>query len=118
MERMSVNGVSLAVHEWRGEGRGVVGTHGLPANHTCWQSLADILTPEYRLIAYDLRGRGESDKPPKGYSLEIHARDVNALLDRLDLKRAGVIGPSLGAKLALHFAVHYPKRVSKLILVG
>ncbi|MBI3028698.1 MAG: alpha/beta hydrolase [Candidatus Rokubacteria bacterium] len=117
MERMSVNGVSLAVHEWPGKGPAVVCIHGLTANHTCWQSLADILTPEYRLIAYDLRGRGESDKPPKGYSLEIHARDVNALLDRFDLKRAVIIGHSLGAKIALHFAVHYPKRVSKLILV-
>ena len=117
MEKISVNGVSLAVHEWRGKGLAVVCIHGLTANHTCWQSLADILTPEYRLIAYDLRGRGESDKPPKGYSLEIHARDVNALLDRFDLKRAVIIGHSLGAKIALHFAVHYPKRVSKLILV-
>lgn len=117
MEKVSVNGVSLAVREWPGKGPAIVCIHGLTANQTCWQSLADILTPEYRLIAYDLRGRGESDKPPKGYSLEIHARDVNALLDRFDLKRAVIIGHSLGAKIALHFAVHYPKRVSKLILV-
>ena len=117
MEKISVNGVSLAVREWPGKGPAIVCIHGLTANHTCWQSLADILTPEYRLIAYDLRGRGESDKPPKGYSLEIHARDVNALLDRFDLKRAVIVGHSLGAKIALHFAVYYPKRVSKLILV-
>ena len=117
MEKISVNGVSLAVREWPGKGPAIVCIHGLTANHTCWQSLADILTPEHRLIAYDLRGRGESDKPPKGYSLEIHARDVNALLDRFDLKRAVIVGHSLGAKIALHFAVHYPKRVSKLILV-
>jgi pimeloyl-ACP methyl ester carboxylesterase len=117
MKKVSVNGVSLAVHEWPGKGPAIVSIHGLTANHTCWQSLADILTPEYRLIAYDLRGRGESDKPPKGYSLEIHAQDVNALLDRFGLKRAVIMGHSLGAKIALHFAVHYPRRVGKLILV-
>src|SRR3972149_1974252 len=92
MERMSVNGVSHAVHEWRGKGPAIVCIHGLTANHTCWQSLADILAPDYRLIAYDVRGRGESDKPPKGYSLEIYAQD-------------------------LYFPARFPKRVRKLILI-
>ena len=117
MEKISVNGVSLAVHEWRGKGPAIVCTHGLTANHTCWQSMADILAPDYRLIAYDLRGRGESDKPAKGYSLEIHAQDLGALLDHFGLKSAVVMGHSLGAHIGLHFAAHFPKRVKKLILV-
>jgi pimeloyl-ACP methyl ester carboxylesterase len=117
MEKISVNGVSLAVHEWRGKGPAIVCAHGLTANHTCWQSMADILAPDYRLIAYDLRGRGESDKPAKGYSLEIHAQDLGALLDHFGLKSAVVMGHSLGAHIGLHFAAHFPKRVKKLILV-
>ena len=117
MEKISVNGVSLAVHEWRGKGPAIVCIHGLTANHTCWQSLADILAPDYRLIAYDVRGRGESDKPPKGYSLEIYAQDIGALLDHFGLKSAIIMGHSGGANQGLYFAARFPKRVRKLILI-
>jgi pimeloyl-ACP methyl ester carboxylesterase len=117
MEKISVNGVSLAVHEWPGKGPAIVCIHGLTANHTCWQSLADILAPDYRLIAYDVRGRGESDKPPKGYSLEIYAQDLGALLDHFGLKSASIMGHSGGANQSLYFAARFPKRVRKLILI-
>ena len=117
MEKISVNGVSLAVHEWPGKGPAIVCIHGLTANHTCWQSLADILAPDYRLIAYDVRGRGESDKPPKGYSLEIYAQDIGALLDHFGLKSAIIMGHSGGANQGLYFAARFPKRVRKLILI-
>ena len=117
MEKISVNGVSLAVHEWPGKGPAIVCIHGLTANHTCWQSLADILAPDYRLIAYDVRGRGESDKPPKGYSLEIYAQDLGALLDHFGLKSAIIMGHSGGANQGLYFAARFPKRVRKLILI-
>ncbi len=69
MARVAVDGVGLAVNEWPGKGRAIVCIHGLTANHTCWASMADALSPEYRLIAYDLRGRGDSDKPEKGYTV-------------------------------------------------
>lgn len=117
MPSVSVNGVSLAVQEWPGKGPTIVCIHGLTANHTCWQSMADVLAPHHRLVAYDLRGRGESDKPPKGYSLETHAMDLGGLLDRLGLKSAIIMGHSLGAHIGLYFAAHYPKRVRKLVLV-
>jgi len=116
MERIRVDGVSLAVHEWPGRGPAVVAVHGLTANHTCWASLADALTPECRLIAYDLRGRGGSDKPDSGYSLEIHGRDLGGLLDRVGLNQAVVVGHSLGAHIAVRFAARHPRRVAKLVL--
>lgn len=117
MPRVALDGISLAVNEWPGKGPAIVCIHGLTANHTCWASMADILAPDYRLIAYDLRGRGESDKPDKGYSLEIHGEDLGRLLDRFGLKKAIVMGHSLGAHIALRFAVKHPARVSKLVLV-
>jgi pimeloyl-ACP methyl ester carboxylesterase len=117
MARVRVNGVSLAVHEWPGKGPAVVCVHGLTANHTCWASIADILSPDYRVIAYDLRGRGDSDKPERGYSLQIHCKDLADLLDGLNLKRAVIAGHSLGAHIGLAFAVTFPRRVSKLVLV-
>jgi pimeloyl-ACP methyl ester carboxylesterase len=117
MARVRADGVSLAVHEWPGVGPAVVCVHGLTANHTCWASVADVLSPDYRVIAYDLRGRGNSDKPATGYSLPIHCQDLAGLLDRLGLQRAVIVGHSLGAHIALRFAVALPRRVSKLVLV-
>jgi len=117
MPRVTVNGISLAVHEWPGKGPAIVCIHGLTANHTCWASIADILSPDYRLIAYDLRGRGDSDKPESGYNLQLHCQDLDGLLDHLGLKKAILMGHSLGAAIGLCFAVRSPQRVSKLILV-
>ena len=117
MNRVDLGRISLAVNEWPGKGAPVVCIHGLTANHTCWASVADILTPDYRLIAYDLRGRGESDKPAAGYDLETHGQDLLALLDHFGLKRAVLVGHSLGAHIALRVAAHHSARVSKLVLV-
>jgi len=119
MPRVALDGITLTVKEWPGpvKGPAIVCIHGLTANHTCWASMADALSPGHRLIAYDLRGRGESDKPDKGYSLEIHGEDLGRLLDHFKLKTAIVMGHSLGAHIALRFAVKHPARVSKLVLV-
>ena len=117
MPRVTADGVSLAVHEWPGTGPAVVCIHGLTANHVCWQSMADALVSRYRLIGYDLRGRGDSDKPPTGYSLDQHGRDLAALLNHFGLRKAVLMGHSLGAHIALKFAVAHPQRVSKLVLV-
>ncbi|HEX5528463.1 MAG TPA: alpha/beta hydrolase [Methylomirabilota bacterium] len=119
MARVGVGAVSLAVAEWPGPAKGpaVVCIHGLTANHTCWASVADLLSPAHRLIAYDLRGRGESDKPDKGYSLAVHDDDLEGLLDHFGLKKAVLIGHSLGAHIAVRFAATRPQRVAKLVLV-
>ena len=125
MTRVRVDGLSLAVHQWPGVGRArrdggvpaVVCVHGLTANHTCWASVADALSPDFRVVAYDLRGRGDSDKPERGYSLQIHCNDLAALLDGLNLKCAVIAGHSLGAHIGLAFAVMFPRRVSRLVLV-
>jgi pimeloyl-ACP methyl ester carboxylesterase len=119
MMRVAVKDVSLAVAEWPGPTKGpaVVCIHGLTANHTCWASVADVLSPAHRLIAYDLRGRGESDKPERGYSLALHGEDLLGLLDHFGLRRAVLVGHSLGAHIAVRFAASHPERVAKLVLV-
>lgn len=120
MIRVATDGVVLAVHEWPGTGptsRTIVGVHGLTANHSCWAPLGEVLSPAYRFVAYDLRGRGDSDKPGTGYSLEAHGRDLAGLLDHLGLRSVVLMGHSLGAMIALRFAVTHPSRVRKLVLI-
>lgn len=116
MERVPTNGVTLATRVWPGTGPTVVAIHGLTANHTCWAPMAEALTPEVRLVAYDLRGRGDSDKPAQGYSLAEHARDLLGLLDHHHVERAIVMGHSLGANIGVWFAAHHPDRVERLVL--
>jgi pimeloyl-ACP methyl ester carboxylesterase len=117
METVKTNGVALASRVWPGGEPAVVAIHGLTANHTCWYPLAGLLCPGHRLIAYDLRGRGDSDKPASGYSLAEHSRDLAGLLDHYGLRRAIIMGHSLGAHIAVWFATHWGDRVERLVLV-
>jgi pimeloyl-ACP methyl ester carboxylesterase len=65
----------------------------------------------------DLRGRGLSDKPPTGYSIEHHCKDILALMNDQGLERPVLMGHSLGAFISLVFAARYPKKIDHLILV-
>jgi len=121
VERLAAGDVRLPVRAWPEAGAArrptaIVAIHGLTANHTCWYPMADALAGEYRLVAYDLRGRGESDKPATGYSLAQHGADLRALLDGLGLARPVIFGHSLGAHIAVRFAAHHPERVERLVL--
>jgi len=117
---VKTNGVTLAVQAWpeapAPPERTAVCIHGLTSNHTVWRSMADALAPRHRLVAYDLRGRGDSDKPASGYSLAIHGDDLRGLLDHLGLERATLMGHSLGAHIAVRFAARHPERVARLVL--
>ncbi len=90
--------------------------HGLTVNHTCSYPMAEVLPPQHRLIAYDLRGRGGSAKPERGYDLNIHGADLLGLLDHFGIERALLMGHSLGAHIAVRFAAHHPDRVARLVL--
>lgn len=103
--------------QWGEQGPPIIGIHGLTANAYCYQTLADALATDHPLYAYDLRGRGDSDKPEEGYSVPIHADDLLALIDTLGLERPIIIGHSLGALIALYFAAHHPDKLSKLVLI-
>src|SRR5436309_7248213 len=103
--------------QWGEQGPPVLCIHGITANAFCFQAIADELASDFRVFAYDLRGRGDSDKPKEGYSVPIHVADLAALIDELGLERPVLIGHSLGALIALYFAAHYPNKLSKLMLV-
>jgi pimeloyl-ACP methyl ester carboxylesterase len=96
----------------------VVLLHGLSANaHEFGGLIAAGLSPEFRVVAPDLRGRGQSGRPAAGYRMADHARDVLAMLDVLRLQRVVLGGHSFGAYLTIYIAAHHPARVSRAIVI-
>jgi lipase len=101
-------------------GRGpdpVVCLHGITAQHRAFNAAARYLEPSLGLVGVDLRGRGDSDKPESGYSLEAHAADVVRVLDHLGLQRAVLAGHSMGGFVALKTALMFPERVRAIVLL-
>ena len=103
--------------QWGEQGPPIICLHGITANAFYFQALADDLSRDHRVFAYDLRGRGDSDKPEQGYDVPTHAADLLELIDVLELERPVVIGHSFGAYVSLYFAAHYPQNLSKLVLI-
>jgi pimeloyl-ACP methyl ester carboxylesterase len=87
-----------------------------------WFSFSRVLPllPRDRFwaIAPDQRGHGDSDRPPRGYSIDDFATDLVALLDALGIGRANLVGHSLSSVIARRVAARYPERVDRLVLVG
>jgi len=117
MKRTKGDGVEIQLASWEGKGENIFCVHGLTANSRCWDRVVSGLTPEFRVLAMDLRGRGFSDKPLSGYYIEQHVRDIFHLLEDEKLERVTLMGHSLGAYISLVFADRYPERVRKLILM-
>jgi pimeloyl-ACP methyl ester carboxylesterase len=117
MKRSKGDGIEIQLAVWEGEGKSILCVHGITANCRFWDCLASALAPGNRVIAMDLRGRGLSDKPPQGYSIDHHCKDILSLLNDQGLQRPVLMGHSLGAFISLVFAARYPERVDRLVLV-
>jgi len=90
--------------------------YGLRAGH--WLDVHDKLASGYRVIVFDNRGTGRSDKPEIPYTANMMAGDVIGMLDVLDIRAANVFGYSMGGMIAQEFALNYPNRLNSLILGG
>jgi pimeloyl-ACP methyl ester carboxylesterase len=115
---ITVDGTALRYID---EGRGppVVFLHGLGASMYAWRkNLAPVAAAGYRVIAFDNRGFGFSDKPATGYDNASYARLTVALLDSLHLPEAVLIGHSMGGAIAAEVAIAHPERVRGLVLIS
>ncbi len=115
--RVRVGGVELAYLEWPGERGPVVCLHDLIGHKGAFRALAARLSPTYRVLAVDLRGRGDSDKPSAGYGFAYHLRDLEGLADALGLTRFTLVGHSFGATVSAYVAALRPARVQALVLL-
>jgi pimeloyl-ACP methyl ester carboxylesterase len=99
-------------------GAPVVFIHGLGASLYSWRhTLPAVLAAGYRVIAFDNRGFGFSDRPAHGYSNPAYARLVTALLDSLGVASAVLVGHSMGGAIAAEVALAHPDRVRGLVLI-
>lgn len=102
-----------------GRGAPVLFLHGLGASMYAWRrNLAAVAAAGFRVIAFDNRGFGLSDKPPAPYDNAAYARLAIALMDSLRLTDAVLVGHSMGGAIAAQVAIEYPPRVRGLVLVG
>jgi pimeloyl-ACP methyl ester carboxylesterase len=95
----------------------VIAVHGITASSRAWLPVARALAGRATLVAPDLRGRGASRALPAPFGTAAYVADLVALLDRLELSRAVLVGHSLGAYVVSRLAVEHPDRVSALLLV-
>ena len=115
MERARVNGVDLA-YELRGAGSPLVMIHGAQGDQTMFAGLAAAFADRYRVLTFDQRGSGLSEKPDMPYSIAMLADDTAALMDHLGIRAAPIIGVSMGGMIAQEFALRHPKKTQSLIL--
>ena len=117
LERLPVAGGDYTVGHWPGTAAPLLAIHGITASHLAWPSIINNLVADHRVIAPDLRGRGANHELPGPYGFATHVADLRATLDHFGLANAVLVGHSLGAYLALEFALAYPERVRGLVLV-
>ncbi len=115
---VQVNHIQLHYLDMTGGEPPLILLPGLTANAHSFDGLIQAgLSPRFRVLALDLRGRGLSDKPATGYSMAEHAADVIGLLDSAGINQAVICGHSFGGLLAIYLAAHYPDRVSRLVII-
>ncbi|MEV7218405.1 alpha/beta fold hydrolase [Streptomyces sp. NPDC056353] len=98
-----------------GRGEALVLVHGFTLDHRLWSRQFERFRSGFRVIAYDCRGFGRSSLPTSPYS---PADDLRAVLDRLGIARAHLVGLSMGGRIAVNFALAHAERVSSLCLLG
>lgn len=103
-----------------GEGKPVVLIHGWPLNSDSWEyQLNELPAHGYRVIAYDRRGFGKSDKPWGNYGYDTLAGDLKALLDELDLREVTLVGFSMaGGEVIRYLTLYGTERIAKIALVS
>lgn len=113
------DGTQIYYKDW-GRGTPVVFSHGWPLNSDSWENQMLFLAERgFRCIAHDRRGHGRSDQPWEGNEMNTYADDLAAVIEKLDLKGAALVGFSTGGgEVARYIGRHGTRRVAKAALIG
>jgi pimeloyl-ACP methyl ester carboxylesterase len=117
MPIVNANGVDL-YYEVMGEGPPLVVINGLGGEVSEYKRITGPLAERCRVLAFDNRGAGRSDKPDTPYTVEVMAMDAAAVMDGAGFKGATVMGISMGGRIALELCLQRPDLAGKLVLVS
>ena len=116
-QRMAqANGVRLS-YRIAGSGPAVVFLHGFPSTSYEWRHVMQHLADRYTTVAVDMRGMGDSERPPTGYDAFTMATDVRELMRGLGHAQVFVVGHDIGAPVAYAYAAQYPDEVRRLAVL-
>lgn len=115
-ERVKVSDDCELYYELKGEGPCITFVSTMYVVSTAWRNFTRTIAANCRLLTYDLRNQGASTGSAIGF--DRHTADLRSLLDNLDIDRTYLVGSSISTVICRDFAVHYPERVSGLILTG
>ncbi len=120
MPTLESNGITLGYTDSGGDGRPVVLIHGWPLSGASWSEQVPALTAAgYRVITYDRRGFGDSDKPADGYDYDTFSEDLAGVLDHLDVADATLVGFSMGGgEVARYLGTRGSERIRSAVLAG
>jgi len=94
----------------------VIFIHGFPLNKTMWKKQVEVLKEDYRVIAYDIRGHGDSDTGTEDFSISLFENDLIMFMDKLGIDKASLCGLSMGGYIALNAIIYNPERFDSLVL--
>lgn len=114
---VNVDGLRLSVLE-AGTGDPIIFVHGVVTTSNIFPKYVGAYAPDFRGIAVDLRGYGDSEKPATGFTIERFARDLIGLADALEIEKAVWVGVSMGGMILQQLALDHPERVRALVLVS
>ncbi|MBV8758545.1 MAG: alpha/beta fold hydrolase [Deltaproteobacteria bacterium] len=114
---VDVNGAQIYYARY-GKGDPVILLHGGLGNSDHWANQVPVLSPKFQVIAIDSRGQGRSTRTKSKVTYETMADDVVAVMDKLAIPRASIVGWSDGGEIALKLAIKHPDRVAKLFVFG
>jgi pimeloyl-ACP methyl ester carboxylesterase len=115
LHHMPVNGHDVAFRI-EGQGQTILLIHGIGGDSATWLDVMNRLVDRYRVVAPDLLGHGESDKPTGDYSLGAHASFLRDLLGGLDIRRATIVGHSFGGGIAMQLSYQHPEACDRIVL--
>lgn len=94
----------------------IIFIHGFPLNKSMWNKQIEAFKDTYRVIAYDIRGHGDSEGGDKGFSINLFTSDLISLMDILKIDKATLCGLSMGGYIALNAVENHPERFDALVL--
>lgn len=103
--------------DWGGDGPPILALHGLASSSHWYDLVAPELAKNYRVIAPDQRGHGQTTQAAAGYDWRTLASDVSGLMNHLSVDEFTVLGHSWGGNIAINLAADYPDRVSSLVMI-